>query len=232
MSGILFIISAPSGSGKTTLVDALRQYIPNLDFSISYTTRPPRGSEQDGREYHFISRTQFEEMIRNGDFLEYATVFGNYYGTAATALQDAARRGHDLLLDIDVQGERQVKWKEPEAVSIFVLPPSRAELESRLRKRSRSENVVSEEVIQRRLAAARKEIENYPNYDYILINDRLEPSVDELQAIVLGERIERSGKPPSPQEKQYLEAAKKCLKPKMEEKIRSILASFDLPPPA
>ena len=232
MSGILFIISAPSGSGKTTLVDALRQYVPNLDFSISYTTRAPRGSEQDGREYHFISRAQFEEMIRKGDFLEYATVFGNYYGTAKTALQDAARRGHDLLLDIDVQGERQVKAKSPEAVSIFVLPPSRAELESRLRKRSRSENVVSEEVIQRRLAAARKEIENYPNYDYILINDRLEPSVDDLQAIVLGERIERSGKPPSPQEKQYLEIARKCLKPKMEEKIRSILASFDLPPPA
>ena len=232
MSGIVFIISAPSGSGKTTLVDALRQYVPNLDFSISYTTRAPRGSEQDGREYYFIPRAQFEEMIRRGDFLEYATVFGNYYGTARTALQDAARRGHDLLLDIDVQGERQVKRKAPEAVSIFVLPPSRAELESRLRKRSRSENVVSEEVIERRLAAARKEIENYPNYDYILINDRLEPSVDDLQAIVLGERIGRSGKPPSPQEKQYLETARKCLKPRMEEKIRSILASFDLPPPA
>ena len=231
MSGILFIISAPSGSGKTTLVDALRQYVPNLDFSISYTTRAPRGSEQDGREYYFISRAQFEEMIRKGDFLEYATVFANYYGTAKTALQDAARRGHDLLLDIDVQGERQVKAKSPEAVSIFVLPPSRAELESRLRKRSRSENVVSEEVILRRLDAARKEIENYPNYDYILINDRLEPSVDDLQAIVLGERIERSGKPPSPQEKQYLEIARKCLKPKMKEKIRGILASFDLPPP-
>ena len=214
------------------MVDALRQYVTNLDFSISYTTRSPRGSEQDGREYHFISLQQFEEMIRKGAFLEYATVFGNYYGTARTALEDAARRGHDLLLDIDVQGERQVKRKVPEAVSIFVLPPSRAELESRLRKRSRSENVVSEEIIQRRLAAARKEIENYPNYDYILINDRLEPSVDELQAIVLGERIECSGKPPSPQEKQYLEAARKCLKANMESKIRSILASFDLPPPA
>ena len=226
MSGILFIISAPSGSGKTTLVDALRQYVPNLDFSISYTTRSPRGSEQDGREYHFISRAEFEEMIRRGEFLENATVFGNYYGTAKTALQDAARRGHDLLLDIDVQGERLVKQKIPDAVSIFVLPPSRAELESRLRKRSISENMFSEDVIRRRLEAARREIENYPNYDYILINDRLEPSVDTLQAIVLGERVARSGKTPSPQEKQYLEAAQNCLRPRMEDKIQSILASF------
>lgn len=231
MSGILFIISAPSGSGKTTLVDALRQYVPNLDFSVSYTTRPPRGSEQDGREYHFIPRTKFEEMIRRGDFLEYAAVFGNYYGTAKSVLEDAARRGNDLLLDIDVQGERQVKGKMPNAVSIFVLPPSRAELESRLRKRSLSENVNSEEVIRRRLDTARKEIENYPNYDYILINDRLEQSVDELQAIVLGERLGRSGKPPSPQEKQYLETKEKCLKSRMEQKIRGILDSFDVPPP-
>ena len=231
MSGILFIISAPSGSGKTTLVDALRQYVPNLDFSVSYTTRPPRGSEQDGREYHFIPRTKFEEMIRRGDFLEYAAVFGNYYGTAKSVLDDAARRGNDLLLDIDVQGERQVKGKMPNAVSIFVLPPSRAELESRLRKRSISENVNSEEVIRRRLDTARKEIENYPNYDYILINDRLEQSVDELQAIVLGERLGRSGKLPSPQEKQYLETKEKCLKSRMEKKIRGILDSFDVPPP-
>jgi guanylate kinase len=231
MSGILFIISAPSGSGKTTLVDALRQYVPNLDFSISYTTRQPRGSEQQGREYHFIARAEFEEMIRKGEFLEYAEVFGNYYGTAQSVLADAARRGNDVLLDIDVQGERQVKRKMPDAVSIFVLPPSRAELESRLRKRSISENVNSEEVIRRRLDTARKEIENYPNYDYILINDRLEQSVDELQAIVLGERIARSGKSPSFQEKQYLETKEKCLKSRMEKKIRGILDSFDVPPP-
>jgi guanylate kinase len=231
MSGILFIISAPSGSGKTTLVDALRQYVPNLDFSVSYTTRPPRGSEQNGREYHFVTRDQFEEMIRRGDFLEYADVFGNYYGTARKVLEDAARRGNDVLLDIDVQGERQVKRKLPDAVSIFVLPPSRAELESRLRKRSQSENVQSEEVIRRRLDTARKEIENYPNYDYILINDRLEQSVDDLQAIVLGERVGRQGKPPSPQEKQYLDIKDKCLKSRMEEKIRGILDSFAMTPP-
>ena len=228
MSGILYIISAPSGSGKSTLVNELRKFVPGLGFSISYTTRPPRGSEQNGREYHFISRQQFEEMIGRGEFLEHAEVFGNYYGTAKSVLEEARRRGNDVLLDIDVQGERQVKEKMPDAVSIFVLPPSRAELESRLRKRSMSENVRSEEVIRRRLDTARREIENYPNYDYILVNDRLEQSVDRLQAIVLGERFQRSGKPLSSEELRYLEAGEKCLKSNMEEQIRSILASFDV----
>jgi len=231
MSGILYIISAPSGSGKSTLVNELRKFVPSLEFSISYTTRPPRGSEQNGREYYFIARDQFEKMIRNDEFLEYADVFGNYYGTAKSVLHQAAKRGNDLLLDIDVQGERQVKQKMPDAVSIFVLPPSRRELESRLRKRSLSENVHSEEVIRRSLDTARKEIENYPNYDYILVNDRLEQSVDRLQAIVLGERLQRSGKPLSFEERGYLEAANKSLKPNMEEKIKSILASFDVSSP-
>lgn len=227
MSGILYIISAPSGSGKTTLVNELRQYVPYLEFSVSFTTRSPRGSEQDGREYHFISREEFETMIEQGEFLEYAQVFGNYYGTSRSVLQQAKQRGNDLLLDIDVQGERQVKQKMPEAVSIFVLPPSRKELESRLRKRSLSENMHAEETIRRRLDTARKEIEKYPNYDYILINDRLEQSVDRLQAIVLGERTRRSGKPPSADEKRYLETAEKCLKSNMEAEIRGILGSFD-----
>jgi len=228
MSGILYIISAPSGSGKTTLVNELRQYVPSLEFSISFTTRSPRGSEQDGREYHFITRGEFEAMIERGEFLEYAQVFGNYYGTTKSVLQQARDRGNDVLLDIDVQGERQVKRKMPDSVSIFVLPPSRAELESRLRKRSQSENVHAEEVIRRRLDTARREIENYPNYDYILINDRLEQSVDRLQAIVLGERIRRSGESPSPEQKHYLATAEKCLKSNMEDKIKDILASFDV----
>jgi guanylate kinase len=232
MSGILYIISAPSGSGKTTLVNELRQYVKNLEFSISFTTRRSRGSEQDGREYHFISREQFEAMIERGEFLEYAQVFGQYYGTAKSVLLQAAERGNDLLLDIDVQGERQVKEKMPDAVSIFVLPPSRTELESRLRKRSKSENVHDEAIIQRRLDTARREIEKYPNYDYILINDRLEQSVDRLQAIVLGERIRRSGKPPSTDEKRYLETAEKCLKSNMEDEIKGILGSFDDSSPA
>jgi len=227
MSSIRYIISAPSGSGKTTLVNELRQYVPNLEFSVSYTTRQPRGSEQDGREYHFIPREEFEAMMARDEFLEHAQVFGKYYGTAKSVLRHAEEMGHDLLLDIDVQGERQVKQKMPDAVSIFVLPPSRKELESRLRKRSISENVHAEEVIRRRLDEARREIENYPNYDYILINDRLEQSVDRLQAIVLGERIKRSGKPPSPQEKQYLATAEKCLKANMQDKIRDILGTFD-----
>jgi guanylate kinase len=227
MSGILYIISAPSGSGKTTLVNELRQYVPHLEFSVSYTTRPPRGSEEDGREYHFITRGEFEAMIERDEFLECAQVFGNYYGTAKTVLRQAKERGNDLLLDIDVQGERQVKLKMPDAVSIFVLPPSRKELESRLRKRSRSENVHAEETIRRRLDTARREIEKYPNYDYILINDRLEQSVDRLQAIVVGERIRRSGKLPCPEEKRYLETAEKCLKSRMEDEIKGILGSFD-----
>ena len=227
MSGILYIISAPSGSCKTTLVNELRQYVPSLEFSISYTTRQPRGSEQDGREYHFIPREEFEAMISRDGFLEYALVFGNYYGTTKSVLQQAKEQGNDVLLDIDVQGERQVKKKMPDAVSIFVLPPSRSELESRLRKRSLSENVHAEEVIRRRLDTARREIENYPNYDYILINDRLEQSVDRLQAIVLAERIKRSGGTPSAEEKRYLETAEKCLKSRMEEEIRGVLRSFD-----
>ncbi len=226
MSGILYIISAPSGSGKSTLVNEMRKFVPHLEFSISYTTRAPRGSEQNGVEYYFISRGRFEEMLAQNEFLEHAEVFGNYYGTARSVLEQAFRRGNDVLLDIDVQGEHQVKTRMPEAVSIFVLPPSRVELESRLRKRSVSENVRSEETIRKRLDGARREIENYPNYDYILVNDHLEQSVDELQAIVLGERCKRSGKSVSPDERRYLEIAKKCLKSNMEDKVKEILATF------
>jgi guanylate kinase len=230
MSGIRFIISAPSGSGKSTLVNELRKFVPNLEFSVSYTTRPPRGSERDGQEYHFISREEFEGMIMRDEFLEWALVFGNYYGTARRVIEEADKRGNDVLLDIDVQGERQVKKMLPGSVSIFVLPPSRAELESRLKKRSMSEHVPSEE-IRRRLDAARREIENYPNYDYILVNDRLEQSLDKLVAVVQGERARRSGKDPSPQEKQYLESSEKCLKSNMERQIKTILDSFDVSAP-
>jgi guanylate kinase len=186
----VFIISAPSGSGKSTLVKQLREKVPNLEFSISYTTRKPRGEEENGREYYFISREQFEEMIRKGEFLEYARVFEtDYYGTARRFLQQAKQKGCDLLLDIDVQGAAQIKDKIPEAVSIFILPPNRSELEKRLRERGQD----SEERIQRRLEEARREIENYGKYDYILVNDRLEESVQGLEAIVLSERLRRSG---------------------------------------
>lgn len=188
----VFIISAPSGSGKSTLVKKLRQDVPSLEFSISYTTRKPRGAEENGREYYFISREEFEKMIANDEFLEYARVFeSDYYGTACRFLSKAEAQGSDLLLDIDVQGAAQIKKKISEAVSIFVLPPNRSELEQRLRSRGQD----SEEKIQRRLEEARREIENYPKYDYILVNDRLEDSVAGLEAIVLSERLKRAGQP-------------------------------------
>ena len=186
----VFIISAPSGSGKSTLVNEIRQIVPNLSFSISYTTRKPRGSEQNGREYFFVSRQEFQEMIRRDEFLEYARVFEtDYYGTARRFLRGAEQEENDLLLDIDVQGAAQIKAKLPYAVSVFILPPNRTELEQRLRSRGQD----SEEKIQRRLEEARREIENYDKYDYILVNDRLGESVDALKAILLSQRLERQG---------------------------------------
>src|SRR5271156_6080462 len=174
MAGILFIISAPSGSGKSTLVSQLRTLVEGLDFSISYTTRAPRGSETDGREYHFTTRQEFERMIAEGDFLEWAEVFGNYYGTAVSALAHAKDAGKDLLLDIDVQGAVQVMRKLPEAVSIFILPPSPQGLEVRLRNRSEAEHVTSETVIQKRLAEAQNELKQIWDYQYALVNDVLD----------------------------------------------------------
>ena len=228
MSGILFIISAPSGSGKTTLTNELLTLVPGLQFSISYTTRPPRGSEQTGREYFFVSREEFEEMVRRGEFLEYACVFGHYYGTARRFLDDARNTGRDLVLDIDVQGAAQVA-KMAEAVSIFILPPSREVLEFRLRNRSHTEHMDSEEVIRRRLEGARKEIENYRNYDYILVNDRLEQSIAQLKAIVAAERLKRSGTKPSADQSGVLAAAESSLLPNVRPRAEQILASFERP---
>ena len=190
MAGILFIISAPSGSGKSTLVSQLRSLVEGLDFSISYTTRQPRGSEEDGREYHFTTREQFEKMIAAGEFLEWAEVFGNYYGTALSAIDHARAAGKDLLLDIDVQGAVQVMQKLPSAVSIFILPPSPAILEQRLRNRSEAEHMTAEDVIARRLAEARKELDRIREYRYALVNDNLDIAVSELRAIVLAERTD------------------------------------------
>ena len=222
----VYIISAPSGSGKSTLVNELRKLISNLDFSISYTTRRPRGSEQNGREYFFVPIQDFEEMIARGEFLEHANVFGNYYGTAKRFLEQAEHAGRDLLLDIDVQGAAQVKRKIQNAVSIFILPPDKKTLEWRLRNRS----LDTEEVIQRRLLTAAKEIENYQSYDYILINDRLEESIDELKAIVLSERLRRSGAKLSNGDKRILATAERCLLPNIRERLQPILASFALSP--
>jgi guanylate kinase len=215
----VFIISAPSGSGKSTLVNKIRQTVSNLEFSISYTTRPPRGAERDGCEYFFISREQFEKMIRKDDFLEYAKVFEyDYYGTAKRFLNNAEAEAKDLLLDIDVQGAAQIKAKLPEAVSIFILPPNRAELERRLRERSQD----SEEVIQKRLKAAGREIENYWKYDYILVNDRLEDSVETLNAILLSEGLRRNGRPDA----SLSARAESCRLEQVRERIQPILRSF------
>jgi guanylate kinase len=219
---IVYIVSAPSGSGKSTLVNVLFKVVDRLDFSISYTTRPPRGSEQNGKEYFFVAKEEFEAMIAAGEFLEYANVFGNYYGTARRFLKQAEASGNDLLLDIDVQGAAQIKHKILQAVSIFILPPGREQLEWRLRNRGED----SEAVIRRRLDTARREIENYSKYDYILVNDRLEQAIDELKAIVLGERVQRSGKQPSAEEAKLLVTAQECRLERARDRLRPILDSF------
>ena len=224
MSGV-FIISAPSGSGKSTLVNQVRKIVSGLKFSISYTTRPPRTGEQNGREYYFVSRTEFEEMKGKDDFLEYADVFGNYYGTARRFLREAEQEGKDLLLDIDVQGAEQIKRKIPEAVRIFVMPPNRQELEKRLRTRS----LDAEDVIQRRLVTASREIENYSKYDYILVNDRLEESIDALKSILLAERLKRSGAQgqQSADDINLTAKAERCRLNNVRGRLQPILASFE-----
>jgi guanylate kinase len=225
---IVYIVSAPSGSGKSTLVKVLLEMTPHLDFSISYTTRSPRGSEQNGKHYYFVSREEFEHMIRADEFLEYASVYGlNYYGTARRFLREAEQKGHDLLLDIDVQGAAQIKQKLPDAISIFVLPPDRKTLEWRLRKRGED----PDETIDRRLDAARREIENYDKYDYILINDKLEESSDSLRAIVESERLRQSGRPFSPEEKAIVDLADQDRLASARHRVLPILASFRASPP-
>ncbi len=228
MAGILFIISAPSGSGKSTLVAQIRSLVSDLEFSVSYTTRGARGSEEDGREYHFISVAAFEAMIAADAFLEYADVFGNYYGTARKSLHDATMNEKDLLLDIDVQGAEQVRGNMPEAVSIFVLPPTPEILEARLRNRSRAEGSLNAEVIERRLKKARTEIGNYSRYGYVLLNDVLDIAVEELSAIVAVERYRRSGLPDdSPSEMEYLEAlAQGCRQVGIQARLATVLAAF------
>jgi len=198
----VFIISAPSGSGKSTLVNELMRRSPGLRFSVSYTTRAPRGSEQNGLDYFFVTREDFESRIAQGEFLEWAEVFGNYYGTHISELGRAANEGVDLVLDIDVQGARQLKSKLPAAVAIFILAPSRQILEQRLRSRSQD----SEPVIERRLREAAEEIRNYSQYDYVLVNREVEASVETLVAIVRATRSRRD---------------------RMEKEIRPILETFE-----
>lgn len=231
MAGILFIISAPSGSGKSTIVNQLRSQVSGLQFSVSWTTRGPRGSEQDSREYHFTTREHFQQMIGDGEFLEHAEVFGNYYGTARSTLLEASESGRDLLLDIDVQGAAQVRAKMPDAVSIFLMPPSPEVLEYRLRNRSRAEGVDQEELISKRLAKAKQEIENYRQYGYILVNDILERAVEEMEAIVSAERFRRDGIPPerAAEAARVMPIAESCRLENSEAKIRPVLRAFGVP---
>jgi guanylate kinase len=182
--GLLFVVSAPSGTGKTTVVERLVQVIPDLSLSRSYTSRRMRVGEADGVDYNFITRTRFEEMIAADDFLEWADVFGNLYGTCAADAERDLSAGRDLVLVIDVQGARQVRARCAGTVGIFVLPPSFATLEQRLRGRSAD----PEDAIQRRLQTAREEVVAFTEYDYVVVNNELDACVDRMRAIVLAER--------------------------------------------
>ncbi len=228
MAGILFLISAPSGSGKSTLVSELRKQLSGVDFAVSWTTRAPRGSEENGREYYFTTRDEFEKMVEQDKFLEHAEVFGNLYGTARQSLEEARSAGHDLLLDIDVQGAAQVRAKMPEAVSIFVLPPNPKVLRTRLRNRSRAEGVVNEAELYRRLSEASKEIENFRQYGYILVNDILDRAVAQLEAIVLAERFYRNGEAIAYRSRRVLEVAAACMQSNTQERLKPVLEAFGI----
>ena len=219
MAGILFIISAPSGSGKSTLVSELRKQVSGVDFAISWTTRAPRGSEENGREYNFTSRDEFQSMIDAGTFLEYAEVFGNFYGTARRSLDEARAAG------------AQVRARMPEAVSIFVLPPNPRVLRTRLRNRSRAEGVVNEAELYRRLSEASKEIEKYREYSYILVNDILDRAVAQLEAIVLAERFYRNGEVIAYRSRRVLEVAAACLQTNSHERLKPVLEAFGIDGP-
>ena len=227
LAGILFIISAPSGSGKSTLVKHLRSRVTGLDFSVSWTTRAPRGNEQPDREYHYTTVDKFLEMTEKGEFLEWASVFDNYYGTPCQSLIDAQAAGKDLLLDIDVQGAAKVS-EMPNAVSIFVLPPNPDILAMRLRDRSLAEGKLDEAEIERRLAKARGEINKYRQYRYILVNDILEDAVESLTAIVITERARRIGTPTDPETARMMQLADKCRQGNATGRLEPVLASFGL----
>jgi guanylate kinase len=183
----VLVISAPSGAGKSTLVRRLLASLPGLAFSVSYTTRPPREGEAEGHDYFFVTRQQFERMIAAGDFIEWAEVYGHLYGTSKAQIDKALAAGQDVLLDIDVQGHQQVRERLPEACSVFVLPPSFRELKRRLADRHSD----SPHVVDKRLAAARQEISHWPDYDYLVVNDRLSLATQALRAIVRAARFRR-----------------------------------------
>ncbi|MBV1774472.1 guanylate kinase [Burkholderiaceae bacterium DAT-1] len=183
--GNIFVVVAPSGAGKTTLVLALLAAEPQVQLSVSYTTRAPREGEVDGREYHFVTRETFQEMVAHNDFLEYAEVHGNLYGTSRSWIEDALKSGRDILLEIDWQGAQQVHSHFKDAIEIFILPPSQAILEQRLRGRGKD----SEDAIVQRLANAREEIGHAHEADYIIVNEHIDEAVRDIIGIVRAERI-------------------------------------------
>ena len=183
--GTLYIVSAPSGAGKTSLLKALVERDPRIRVSISHTTRTKRPGEVDGVDYHFVDVDRFARMIGEGAFLEHAQVFGNFYGTSERAVREVLSTGDDVVLEIDWQGARQVRRRFPGAVSVFILPPTPEALRERLTGRGQD----SAEVIERRMADARSEMEHYPEYDYLVINDRFEQALEELGAVVISQRL-------------------------------------------
>ena len=180
--GHLYVIAAPSGAGKTSLLQALMKRRPAVSFSVSCTTRKPRAGELDGRDYHFIDQSGFEKLIGTDEFIEHANVFGNLYGTRRSVVEAALAEGRDLILEIDWQGAQQVRQRLPEAVQVFILPPSRAELEARLRKRASD----SDEAIARRLQESVLEMSHWRNFDYVIVNRDFDRTLSELEAIFDG----------------------------------------------
>ncbi|MBO6854014.1 MAG: guanylate kinase [Marivivens sp.] len=191
--GLLIILSSPSGAGKSTLARRLREWDPTIRFSVSATTRAPRSGEQDGREYYFRSRETFQDMVRNGDMLEHAEVFGNLYGSPRGPVEDAMREGHDTLFDIDWQGGQQIRNSSlgKDVVSIFILPPSMVELERRLRDRGQD----SAEVIDGRMQKSLGEVSHWAEYDYVLVNRDVDQCAEDLKTILTAERLRRDRQP-------------------------------------
>ena len=188
MSGLLFVITAPSGAGKSSLIEALLKDDPRLRLSVSYTTRPPRPGEANGREYHFVDDATFVTMLERSEFLESAVVHGYRYGTSQAVIRDSLARGEDLVLEIDWQGAQQVRRLHPECVEVFILPPSLAELERRMRTRAQD----SEAVIRHRLANAEEEISHAPEFDYVMINKDFAEAKKDLQAIIRVEHLRKA----------------------------------------
>lgn len=185
--GLIFVVSAPSGAGKTSLCKRVVELYSDMRYSISHTTRAPRGNERDGVDYHFVSEDSFVKMVENNEFLEWAVVHGNRYGTAEVSIKKCEDEGIDVILDIDVQGARQIRQRLGRGVYIFILPPSPEELEKRLRGRGTD----GEDIINRRLMNAREEIDQISHYDYVIVNDLFDDAIERLRSIILAERCNR-----------------------------------------